>query len=88
MGASSREGRPSQAKSLAESAASRSCFANSSSKPWASAQCDALRALSIEQSVLLGELSKGLFYSDPLFGQIVGVGAKLDALSAPAVEGV
>lgn len=48
---------------------------------------DALRAVAIEQSALLGELSKGLHPDDDLFVQIVEVGTKLDALSAPAVEG-
>lgn len=52
------------------------------------AERDALRVVAIEQSALLGELSKGLFPDDDLFAQIVEVGAKLDALSSPAVEGV
>ena len=50
------------------------------------AERDQLHTLAIEQSVLLGELSKGLNPDDELFQQIVEVGAKLDALSAPAVE--
>ena len=54
----------------------------------AEAERDALRAVAIEQAVLLGELSKGFKPDDELFTQIVEVGAALDALAAPAVEGV
>ena len=52
------------------------------------AERDALRAVAIEQAVLPGELSKGFKPDDELFTQIVEVGAALDALAAPAVEGV